>query len=129
MSYKGAYPSLPGLCRGTKFDQTYTWNDHPDPESGFYSFNGYTDTSLFYVPANESWKLELHSDPSVFALLRTDMYPFGTNAWTVFKDECGTKEGVLLNFNACTEDEFNCAEGTCVNMTARHDLTYICIVR
>ncbi len=119
--------TLRGLCPASKFDNAYTWRDSLDQQEGeyFYAFNGFTDTRLRH--ANGTWRMELLSDPGERAELRLGEYPFGTHAWEVTGNVCGDEAGgesgqtLMLNFNACNASEYNCVDGTCVDMASRCD--------
>ena len=65
-----------------------------------------------------------YSDPNIYATVEYEDYPFGTMEWTVYNEPCykNNISKILLNFNACGEDEFNCADGSCVQV-----ITFICL--
>jgi len=78
------------------------------------------------VPAKKlcvRWKLQLYSTPDTYALTNTSDYPFGEHVWTIYNDPCYNEQEitVTLNMNSCTESEFNCADGQCVDITQRCD--------
>ena len=60
----------------------------------------------------------MNSDDSVYAFVTTKDYPFGTKKWTVVNEPCyQNNETVIdLNLNACSDDEFNCGDGQCVQV-------------
>ena len=87
--------------------------------NGRYNFNGFTNTRLYWHEVWSQWRLELLSDPNVFATVNSTEYPYGTFNWEFFGDRCnGASPGgenkseiVTINFNACSTDEFNCVDG------------------
>ena len=70
-----------------------------------HSFRGYADTLLSWDEMNSQWRIQLYSDPSVYATLRSFEYPFGTADWEVFGDDCSdlSMQIVSLNINACSD--------------------------
>ncbi len=112
------------MCEGSKFDLLYTWSDQL--VNGRYTFNGFTDTVLYYNASSNSWTLQLQSDPATFALAanvaREGDYPLGTVEWRFHGDACGEgSKKVMLNFNSCGDGEFNCNSGACVDISRRCD--------
>lgn len=115
--------SLLGLCFDSLFDAKFSWTGNL--VNGRHSFNGFTNSRLFWLPHSSQWKLELLSNPTVFAIVNTTSYPFGTNEWDFSGDSCISEDAnsslVTLNFNACNEDEFNCLDGSCILVQGRCD--------
>ena len=95
----------------------YSWPN--DIHDGHYEFYGFTNTKLYFSSKLQEWRIELLSNPSVYASLAVIEYPFGTHSWVFHGLSCdgkrqlpeNTTETVELNFNACKNDEFNCADG------------------
>ena len=74
-------------------------------------------------PLNQSRNL-LITNCSVYATTNTTDYPFGTHLWDFSNDVCSLGGSnatavVVLNLNACDENEFNCVDGTCIDMEKR----------
>ncbi len=114
---------MTGFCPGSKFDTQYSWTQFPMLD-GRYTFSGYTDTRLFYVASLDQWRLQLYSNSSIYATVNQTEYPFGTLEWTVFNEPCyldGPTKSVSLNINACNAFEFNCHDGSCVEIDQRCD--------
>ena len=92
---------------------------------GHHSFQGYRDTVLYLDPDTNLWRLESYTYPHIYATLESEEYPLGTFTWTIYNDEAcyadGNSTEVTLNFNACTDDEFNCRDGSCVPIAGRCD--------
>lgn len=69
------------------------------------------------------WRLELLTDPDVYATTNTTEYPLGTFMWDFYGDKCNgiftEHSQVAINFNACNGSEFNCLDGSCVSIGSR----------
>ena len=79
---------------------------------------------LFFDASLMRWKLEIYSREDVYATVNSTDYPFGTLVWEVSGDVCqeeNSTHSVELNLNACKPNEFNCADGSCVNVEQRCD--------
>ena len=124
---------MKGLCQTSKFDFEYSWTgEYSDEQANRYAFVGVRNEGfLFWDDSQKYWKLENIKDKTIFAILnKTEnslvteaaqySYPFGTNFWYIFNDNC-KNQGVevapntyktKMSFNACKEDMFNCHDGT-----------------
>ncbi len=121
----------PGLCRGSLLDTKYSWTR--DVVDGFYTFRGYRDAVMQFSRERGLWRIALYSTDRTYATANATDYPFGRQEWTVVNDPCfggGDRTGggggggevlVTLNLNACTDGEFNCADGQCIDMDGRCD--------
>ena len=111
----------PGLCSKTKFDQRYSWTW--SKLNGRHSFRGFIDTLLYWDDVNRQWKLDSYSNPKLTASMGEFEYPLGTFKWTINNDPCfkGNQTDVVLNINTCSDKEFNCLDGFCVNIGQRCD--------
>ena len=121
------YVILLGLCYGSKFDKEYSWTATAS-ESGWYSFRGYYFSVLTHDDKNNNWRLQLDTNSSIYAIANTTDYPIGTHEWDVYGDPCFDEPvaTVKLNFNACNETEFNCNDGSCIEMNKRCDRKIDC---
>lgn len=109
-----------GLCSDSLFDTKYSWTKQF--VNNRYTFRGYKDTFLSYDADSMEWRLQLYSDPYVYATsINTTDYPFGTRLWTVYNDSCFEEATKIvdLNLNACQDSEFNCGDGHCVSIDQR----------
>ena len=81
--------------------------------NGHYTFDGYTNTKIFYQDEAKLWRMELFEDSSIYATTESSDYPFGINQWKIVTPQV---EGViLLSLNGCNEEkEFNCNDGVCI---------------
>ena len=89
---------------------------------GHHSFQGYTDTVMYLDPESGLWRMESYTYPNIYATLVSDEYPLGTYTWTFHNDNCAgeaNQTDITLNFNACTDEEFNCVDGSCIPIAER----------
>ena len=88
--------------------------------NGHYSFDGYTTTRIHFDNVTKLWKMELLSDPSIYATteLVPVEYPFGSHIWDV---EAPAYKGDLeMNLNSCDDfDSFGCNDGGCIPIEER----------
>ncbi len=117
---------LRGLCLGASFDTKYSWTR--ELVGNQYSFRGYQNTGFFFDADERVWRLELHGNgedrrDGPYAVANVSDYPFGTHRWVVRNEPCydETELPVWINMNACSESEFNCADGQCVDIARRCD--------
>ena len=107
-----------GLCSKTSIDRHYL------PTSAYNKF-AMLGRSSTQIIINGTWQLNVTGSNTyansgaakMFALL-------GTHHWKVNNDEGCDGQSVsteLLNFNTCLENEFNCHNGDCINITKRCD--------
>ena len=88
--------------------------------NGYYAFDGYATSTMFFEKETNLWKMVLLSNSSIFATTNTTQvdYPFGTRIWQVFADT--VIGNFTLNFNGCDDDEhFNCQDGSCIDIEHR----------
>ena len=88
--------------------------------NGHYTFDGYTSTRIFYDNENELWRMELLSNSSIHATtMMTEEYPLGNLTWNVITP---IFDGPLdLNLNNCDDfSNFNCNDGTCIDVKERY---------
>ena len=113
---------LRGLCTNSIFDHHYGWTGDLD-QSYKYNFRGFEKSLITWNEDKKYWKLQMISDPTIFAISNETKgpYPFGVNKWYIFNDvTCLNKEidaknhvySTLLSFSACTNEEFNCEDGS-----------------
>jgi len=105
-----------GLCYGSIFDLEYTLSETLHDEQK-YVFHGFTDSIISYDAGQNGWILQSLRRPQTYATTPTQDYPLGGQEWTVYNDLCGQNgTEVVLNLNACDDDDFNCADGSCIPM-------------
>ena len=74
------------------------------------------------VEENYDWKILVEA--KAVATLIGKHNVTGTNFWNLSNQELG--DTIELNFHACTDDEFPCSNGECVDMTERCNLINKC---
>ena len=117
MRLKVIHQLLKGLCTDSIYDARYSWTS--EMSDGRYIFYGFTNSKITYNGSEEGWRLELLSDPNVYAKINTAQYPFGVFDWKLFGMSCdgnkplgeSTSELMTLSLNACSLSEFNCDDG------------------
>ena len=88
--------------------------------NGYYSFDGYAATKIFFNRKTNLWQMELLTNSSIFATTNTTSvdYPFGTRIWQIYAGD--VKGNFTLNFNGCDDDKhFNCFDGSCIKSEQR----------
>ena len=117
-----------GMCQKSRFDHRFGWIWNF--VEGRHGFRGFTDSLLTWNSTDSMWHIDLYSTQNIKATLDVFDYPFGTFEWTVHNEPCYgknmTEAKVFLNINACSDEEFNCYDGNCVNMTQRCDRVADC---
>ena len=88
--------------------------------NGHYSFDGYTTTRVQYDNVSQLWRMEMLSDPSIYATTEIIPieYPLGSHLWKV---NTPIFKGILeLNLNSCDDfDSFSCSDGACITIEER----------
>ena len=65
------------------------------------------------------WKMVGLVNRSQFATCDVDDYPFGTHVWKL-KEDYLDYSNMTLNLNGCYDEwQFNCHDGSCIDITAR----------
>ena len=112
-----------GFCENTIFDAKYSWTR--EKSGNYYIFRGYQDTVLAHNTLLATWRLEIYGRSDIFATVNTTSYPLGTMNWEVHGDHgCEVGDGpqiTTLNINSCKSNEYNCDDGTCVDIRLRCD--------
>ena len=115
-----------GLSRELQrvFDSRYTMATNKFV-NGHYSFDGYTNTKIYFDNTTRLWRMELLSDKNIRGT--TDLlndYPFGSRTWDVVMPDF---EGQLeLNLNSCDDfDRFGCNDGACISIKQRYTISQL----
>ena len=85
-----------------------------------YKFSGYTKSYLRYDKPGKEWRLTNYGEEgTTWAIANGSDYPIGTHTWQIVSPSF---TGLLeMNLNACHDfTEYNCHDGGCINITARH---------
>lgn len=106
-----------GLPKNSLFDDRYTFNAD-NLTNGHYSFDGYTNTRIYYNKMDDVWNMELLSNPLVNASTGPCDYPFGTLVWDLASPSFSGR--ATMNFNGCdSSHQYNCADGSCIDIKYR----------
>ena len=88
--------------------------------NGHYSFDGYTNTKIFFDNTTRLWRMEQLSNKIIGG--STDLlndYPFGSRIWDVVTPDFEGK--LVLNLNSCDDfDRFGCNDGACISINQRY---------
>ena len=115
-----------GLCEDTKFDLRFSWTwDFINHRHGF---RGFGDSLLSWNDQDDVWQLTSYENADLKATSIVYDYPLGTFEWIIYNDPCYDENmiNVTLNINACSDNEFNCYDGNCVEMNQRCDRVLDC---
>ena len=83
-------------------------------------FDGYTTTRMHFDNKSQLWRMEVLSDPNVYAtteIMPVD-YPLGSHVWDIHSENFNGK--LELNLNSCDDFEsFGCNDGACISIKER----------
>ena len=117
-----------GLCPGSIFDNRFSWIRPFEGER--HAFRGFLHSHLYWNDTKEKWFLTSYKESSIVAKLDRFEYPFGTNEWTFHNEPCygkyQNKTYAPLSINTCSDDQFNCHDGSCLSMQQRCDRILDC---
>ena len=117
--------TLQGLCRTSKIDRLY----YPF----FYKqifWVGHSDGLIFQLnDGSRKWQFsQLTGNAYAVSKYGTDNV-LGANRWQIYRDEKCPKtssEGQMLHLNLCNGSQFNCGDGSCIDMEYRCDARSDC---
>ena len=111
---------LRGLCKSTLLDTHFAWSAM---ESNANLIRGYTKSAMVWT--QKGYRINAYNNLHTYVLYnesrRTPIY--GTKYWNVVNDSCKYDDSstglinehssrILLTFNTCGPNEFNCNDGT-----------------
>ncbi|XP_023347845.1 uncharacterized protein LOC111716606, partial [Eurytemora carolleeae] len=114
--------TLKGLCLKTMFDTSYQVIN--DEESGYVSYIGNKATTIKYDAKQRLWIMENVNNPQLNGISEAalETYVMGTHNWTIKNDiDCPKQKMILLTFSTCTDKEFTCSNGLCIDIKRRCD--------
>ena len=117
---------LRGLCKSSKIDTHYTPNYYPN---GTVYFLGIIGTEIWYD--QELWSLKVNMENTT-ALTKAEEVSFtlGKHLWTIESDskKCHNDQlpEKVLKMSGCSEGQFTCNNGDCVQMKERCDQMLNC---
>ena len=86
--------------------------------NGHYSFDGYTNTKIFFDNSTRKWRMELLSDKNKGGTTDFLDYPYGSHSWNLLMPDFEGK--LVLNLNSCDDfDSFGCQDGACISIEQR----------
>ena len=117
-------------CQRETFDFRYKWKDRL--VDGKYVLQGLQGSQIVWSEKNKTWSVTNMFGAGHSTLRLSEVkseYPAGRLAWHLhLTDECGDSEETskLLHLTSCGDDDFNCNDGTCVDIKTRCDLNNDC---
>ena len=118
-------------CQLEIFDEKYKWKNSLQDEK--YVLQGRQGSQISWTASNRSWTVSSKFGARQSGTIRLTgsktEYPAGRLAWLVeASEDCQASPGLtrLLHLTSCGEEEFNCADGTCIDIRARCDLNNDC---
>ena len=118
--------STRGLCLGTFFDDEYTLMMSED---GYATYMGKKNSMIKFNFQNKLWEMNSFPNPQTTATSKAlfGSLLLGRHTWSIVNDECGqgTQE-VDVKLSMCTEGEFTCSNGHCVDIARRCDSAQHC---
>ena len=118
---------LRGLCKESKLSILYTPNN--DGVKGYLGYTGFSTCYITYNNSNFEWHLKKFGDDADFTWATSSATKetalLGTHDWIVHNDSkaCSTDLDFItkLALTACTDTEFTCNDGICIDMNNRCD--------
>ena len=118
-------------CQLQMFDSKFKWKN--SLEDGKYILQGLEGSQITWSAANQTWTVSSKFGARWQGSIRlTDSkteYPAGRLAWLLeVGEECEVRPGLtrVLHLTACGQEDSNCDDGTCIDITARCDLNNDC---
>jgi hypothetical protein len=98
-----------GFSLPTPFDSHYTLNTD-FLINGYFSYDGYTNTRIYFHNVSKLWHMERLLDPSSYATtVSAGDYPFGSHTWNISSE--GFMGKATLNLNGCHNIyQYNCVD-------------------
>ncbi|XP_063871034.1 uncharacterized protein LOC135106185 [Scylla paramamosain] len=113
---------LRGLCEDTVLDRIYVIKG---VKNGKPFFSGIGNTEIFWD--NTTWAMTDLLDRGVSGSMISSLqqYPLGLRTWNIAGDKCPFENPKLL-LTACSEKQYTCHDGTCINKQQRCDRAVNC---
>ena len=118
---------LRGLCQNSKIDTIFVLEN--PKHSGKLIYTGIYGTKIVYNEDDLTWEATIYRDQQVITKAITaapkQSLLLGTYNWKIYNDsrECTIEESYTarLTMSGCSEDQFTCSDGNCINMDNRCD--------
>ena len=110
--------TLRGDMQGLDLDRNYFWQE--EMADGKYWFRGWRTTRVWWNTGR--WNLGPFRTQQKILTLGGKVYPFGRQHW--WNPQQNTSQE--LSFDQCNATEFNCDDGTCVDLRSRCDVALYC---
>ncbi|KAK7085491.1 hypothetical protein SK128_028222 [Halocaridina rubra] len=113
----------PGVCDTSPFNRQYIIQGE---SGGKPALSGFFHSEIIYDDKAGAWimrSLKIGGATARWAPITFGEYPFGTRQWTLGYDVCGLRKNDVVNMtlSVCTEGQFTCADGTCIDLAVRCD--------
>ena len=115
---------IAGIHQEVPFDEEYSMNTNLHEDQ--FKFSGYTKSYLRFNETGKEWHLtNYREEATTWAVTNGTDYPLGTRKWKIVSPSfSGLHE---MNLNACNDTQYNCHDGGCIHIKARHALFFILI--
>ena len=108
-----------GLCSGSAFDTTITFSLNRD---GYVEYFGEKNSFIEFDYKNNAWIMTSLPYPKAVAKAASAGHTLalGSKTWVIQNDQCGKKKvEKVLKITSCTEGQFTCYDGICVDISKR----------
>lgn len=119
---------LRGLCSESYFDHEYYLGGRDNDLEFIGTFFSSIKPNGNFTSQRE-WILTTKISSDTYAIMVSDMfsvYPIGLQKWKIKNDNCETEEQIKLKLTPCSQGEFTCNDGTCIDLELRCDTNVNC---
>ena len=118
-----------GLCKNAVMDTRYKFAPHipgkVDDWSTLSDYRGFIGPKGWIISRNRTdkrWRMtHYHYTDLTLTMLDTDALPVGRHKWRVDNNVCneGRTSSEVLQLSGCTEGQFTCDDGKCLEISQR----------
>ena len=108
-----------GLCGGSLFDRKLKLYINED---GYVEYYGDMNSFIRYDYDKNEWIMTALSFPDAIAVASAQGHTLalGSKTWSIKNDKCGKRyEDKSLKITSCSEGQYTCSDGKCVDMMVR----------